>query len=152
MVWGAFAKHGVGDLVRIQGIMDKDLYNTIIDDHAVPSYDRLFPLRDGIFQQDNDPKHTSKKCKRAIQRLANQGRFTIMEWPPQSPDLNPIENLWSILESRMKDRQPNSEDELHDVVNDAWDNLPRDLLEGLVNSMHDRCQAVIENNGYATKY
>ena len=73
-------------------------------------------------------------------------------WPSQSPDLNPIENLWSILDSNLKDRRPQSKAELFQVLQEGWNRLDVDLLRRLVESMPRRIQAVIDANGYMTKY
>lgn len=75
-----------------------------------------------------------------------------MDWPSQSPDLNPIEILWSILDKRCRDRRPNNEVELFQILQDAWRALPVSLLDDLVTSMPRRCQAVIDAEGRATKY
>ena len=75
-----------------------------------------------------------------------------MKWPSQSPDLNPIKNLWSILDSNLKDRRPQSKAELFQVLQVGWNRLDVDLLRRLVESMPRRIQAVIDANGYMTKY
>jgi hypothetical protein len=75
-----------------------------------------------------------------------------LEWPSQSPYLNPIENLWSILERACKDRRPNTAEELFNCLKEAWRALPVDLLERLACSMPRRCQEVIDNDGYPCKY
>ena len=75
-----------------------------------------------------------------------------LPWPAQSPDLNPIENLWAILDRQLKDRQPGTQDELFQVLQDGWNALDVDLLTRLVDSMPSRCQAVIDSGGFATKY
>ena len=67
-----------------------------------------------------------------------------MLWPVQSPDLNPIENLWSILDTRLKYRKCSNEDELFKVLQDGWEDFDLQILKNLVNSMSKRCQAVID--------
>ena len=75
-----------------------------------------------------------------------------MEWPSQSPDLNPIENLWSILEQRSKKRRVNTKEELIAELRKEWDSLPEDLLFALSDSMSRRIEAVLAVNGWMTKY
>jgi hypothetical protein len=149
MVWGCFAAHGVGRLYRVQGILEKYQFLRILMDELLPSVETLFPNNaPWIFQQDNDPKHTA---------LMNQGylranNVNILRWPSQSPDLNPIENLWSILDMRLKDRNPQNLDQLFQCLQGGWAALPVSVLENLADSMPVRCQAVIDSHGYPTKY
>jgi hypothetical protein len=148
MVWGCFAAHGVGCLHRINGILDRHGYHKILQKQMLPSARDLFPSSPYLFQQDKDPKHTAKPNKNYLQRK----QVTVMEWPAQSPDLNPIENLWALLDKSVSGRRPKTEDELFQILVEAWHNLDTSLLQALVESMPRRCQAVIENNGYPTKY
>lgn len=147
-VWGAFAAHGVGMLHRIEGIMKKEMYRDILENVMVPSADLLFGRENYIFQQDNDPKHMAKINKDFI--FDNQ--IPTFNWPAQSPDLNPIENLWSILDQACKNRRPNNEEELFQVLQHAWENLSVSLLTDLVDSMPRRCAQVIAAKGGPTKY
>jgi transposase len=109
---------------------------------------RLFGQQKFIFQQDNDPKHTSKSCKRY---LINK-KVNVLDWPAQSPDLNPIENLWSIIDHSLKDRKPNTVEELMQILQEGWDNIAEVTLHNLVESMQRRCNEVIRNNGYPIRY
>ena len=75
-----------------------------------------------------------------------------MNWPAQSPDLNPIENLWGEVERCLKGRKFKKPDELFAAVQAAWQNLPQSLITNLIESMPRRCKAVLEAKGAATKY
>jgi hypothetical protein len=139
---------GMGRLCFIEGTLDAKQYKRILQNQMIPSGEELFNGHDYLFQQDNDPKH---KAKLTTEFLETSGIDTL-PWPPQSPDLNPIENLWSILDDMVKDRRPSNEAQLFEVLQNAWNNVNDHVLHSLVASMPRRCQAIIANNGYATKY
>ena len=147
-VWGCFASHGVGRLFKINGIMEKNQYHSILVHQMKPSAAQLFPDKNYIFQQDNDPKHTATINKDYVK---NQ-KIKTFQWPSQSPDLNPIENLWSILDYSIRKRVCSNELELMEALRIGWEALPQHLLQALVHSMQRRCYAVIKAQGYPTKY
>jgi hypothetical protein len=125
-------------------------------DHKIPLLDKdRFHCR-WIFQHDNDPKH---KAKVNIKYLNEKGclalnPFEILDWPSQSPDLNPIEHLWKQIKDQMKKRKlrPKNETELFQHIKEEWEKFPKERLEKLIDSMPRRCQAVIKNKGGPTKY
>ena len=76
----------------------------------------------------------------------------VIDWPSNSPDLNPIENLWNIVKRNVEKRMPKNCDELTEFMVEEWNSIPKTMLINLVNSMRDRCRLVIEKNGNRIPY
>ena len=151
MVWAALSRNGVGPIFRIPGILNGDGYVGILQNQLLPycrkTFGRAFERR-LVFQQYNDPKHTCAKAKNWF--LVHKVKQ--MTWPSQSPDMNPIENLWNDVKKVVREKKPANLNELERVIVEAWQNIPAERCAKLVDSMHARCRAVIESKGCATKY
>ncbi|KAG2466070.1 TC1A transposase, partial [Polypterus senegalus] len=148
MLWGCFSAVGTGRLVRIKGKMTAAMYRDILDEHLLQSALDLRLGRRFIFQQDNDPKHTAKISKEWLQ----DNSVNVLEWPSQSPDLNPIEHLWRDFKMAVHQRFPSNLTEIEWYCKEEWAKLAKDRCAKLVASYSKRLEAVIAAKGASTKY
>lgn len=148
MVWGCMSYYGVGPLVFIESIMDHKMYLQILRGNMRPYAHRMGIADTFSFYQDNDPKHKAI----AVQKWLGSNCPNLVNTPAQSPDLNPIENLWSFLESKIRNHPITNKEELKKALQEEWAKIPLDYVQGLVESMPRRLEAVKRNKGYPTKY
>ena len=99
-------------------------------------------------QQDNDPKHTENTTKDFIR----DKKWKVLDWPSQSPDLNPIEHAFHLLKGRLKGKNPRNKQQMKEAAVKAWKSITREESSSLVMSIILRLDAVIASGGYATKY
>lgn len=146
MVWGCFGNSRVGDLIKIDGILNKEGYKKILEENALPSGQRLIG-RGFVFQEDNDPKHSSKLCRGFLEEKQKRRVLNYMHWPPQSPDLNPIELLWEELDRKVRLKGPTSKTNMWEILQDTWNEITVETLFKLTSRMPRLCQAVILAKG-----
>ena len=150
-MWGCMRWNGVGKLVEVQGKMDAKQYCEILDEGVVENFEKLeIPEDEQYFQQDNNPKHTSQLAKKWF----SDNRIKVLEWPAQSPDLNPIEHLWEHFKCQLQQYEspPKGVHELWERVEKEWNKISPEVCQNLIESMPRRIQAVIKAKGGHTKY
>ncbi|MGH0130460.1 UNVERIFIED_CONTAM: hypothetical protein FKN15_035187 [Acipenser sinensis] len=146
ILWGCFSSAGTGKLVRIEGKMDGAKYRQILEENLFQSAKDLKLGRKFTFQQDNDPKH-----KATLYWLKNK-KVNVLEWPSQSPDLNPIENLWKDLKTAVHKRSTSNLRELEQICQEEWAKIAPSRCAKLVETYPKRLAAVIAAKGASTKY
>ena len=152
MFWGCLFGGHKGLLIPIEGNLNAQGYRDLLENKILTwiSKKRRQTRRPIVFQQDNAPAHTARIC----QEWFASNNLEVMDWPSNSPDLNPIENLWSILKYRLGQRtpKPNNKAELITACQEIWEEiLPNERLK-LVDSMPSRISAVLASKGGPTKY
>lgn len=150
MLWGGISWESRTELVEVNLRMNADWYiSNIIEEHVLPyvgfiGYDRF------VFMQDNARAHVARTV---LQYLEEVG-IVSLDWPPLSPDLNPIEHLWDILKRRIRAQNPapNSIAALRIAAQEEWNRIPQETIRDLLRSMPRRMQAVIRARGGNTSY
>ncbi|GBC00286.1 hypothetical protein RclHR1_03800002 [Rhizophagus clarus] len=102
-VWGCFSAQGFGKLICFERNLDALFMCSIYERGLIPSACELFGINsiDWILQEDNDPKHCSKICK----KWKEENEVTVLPWPSMSPDQNPIENVWQLLKIKISKKK-----------------------------------------------
>ncbi len=114
MVWGIFSH-----FVPIEHRLNATSYLSIVADHVNLFMTTVYPSSDGYFQQDNAPCHKAQIISDWF--LEQDNEFNLLKWPPQSPNLNPIEQLWDVMEWEIciMDVQPINLQQLRDAIRGA---------------------------------
>ena len=146
IVFGMFSSQGTSPLVRLQTRVNAQIYKNIVQDHVPIIQNSGFDR--ATFMQDNAPCHKAK----VVTSYLSEQDFEIMDWPPQSPDLNPIENLWKTLGVKFLERNPTNTEDLWLKLQEEWSKISIEDCQELIRSCSRRCAAIIESKGSFTKY
>lgn len=160
MAWAAFWGENHSDLLRLERDFEAKKKGYFAQSYLWILEEMLPSLWEPglIFMQDNAPIHSPKKVKKWFE----DNNISVAEWPPYLPDLNPIEHLrFSLKEGANKlnpdlDTQPGGnetkEDILWKLLEASWAQIRTDILKSLIKSMDYRVNAVLEANGWYTRF
>ena len=129
MIWAAFYQHGKTNVIVIEGRQSSEKYIETLQANLLGLMSR-FPRDALLFQHDNCSIHASK----ATRKWLNDQNIKCMDWPSRSPDLNPMENLWSVLTQKVyaNSRQFKTRDHLIETMKSCWANIETETIDALV--------------------
>lgn len=150
----------VTDFKTVKGTSSRNItaseYRHVCQSMFLPEGRRIFTtqgLSSFCLQQDGDPTH--KVAKPEIDSWNAKGEFHVdllEKWPGNSPDLNPIENVWAWVDMKVQELGCKTFDEFTAAVDETFKNIPKSMLKNLVGSMKKRLQCVIDNDGAKCGY
>jgi len=159
MIWGAIWIGGRSDIV----IMERDL-TSARNGYSAISYEQCLNqalsddwFQELIFMQDNAPIHRADRIVSWFQERSRQ----LLEWPPNSPDLNPIEHVWAMLKRLINERYPDllrqgqsavAVEAFKEAIRECWRLLDQEKIDSLIRSMTTRVNTVIAVEGWHTRF
>jgi hypothetical protein len=164
MIWGCFMGSRLGPIVFVDESIKQDVYMAILEQNLLEyvSVVREEESEEFVFQQDNASPHTAKRTQQWLENHGREHGFIVMRWPANSPDLNPIENLWAWVKLELHRRYPDTKylsggpaavkAVLKEQLLEIWWEIGEDVLDKLTQSMPHRVQEVIEAQGWYTSY
>ncbi|GFU80238.1 transposable element Tcb1 transposase [Trichonephila clavipes] len=149
MLWGCMFSHGIGRLHIVSGTVKAMDYIEILQNKLLPTTRYLLGISHGFSGRYNAPCHRAK----VVQKRLEDHTVNRMNWPGQSPDLNPIESLWLKTGYEISKKKPSNKRELIEALIFSFKHIvTKDLLLKLVHSMLKRCRAAIKANDWPIKY
>ena len=160
LIWGCFVGDKLGPIVFFPSTVNQDVYIEVLRQYLDPFVKAL--AVDGItnleFEQDNARPHVARRAREFLDALAKKHGFTIMDWPANSPDLSPIENLWAHLKHELRRQYPDTPKlsgspqairaVLRQRLHKIWWEIGEKVLKALVEDMLERCMKVIAAKGW----
>jgi transposase len=141
-VWGCISSGGTETIHIFKEIMNADKYISILKNNLLPIYNENY-----IFQHDNDPKHTAYKT--SIFLIDNN--IKVLLWPPNSPDLNPIENVWKLLKDKLKKCEI-TDINFDEKIIECWNSIKFEHVFNIISSINVRICNIIQMNGGHINY
>ena len=151
MVWSVISAKGMGPLYFVEGTMRQDQYKNVLENCLLPQVKEWF-LGDEeyIFMHDSAPCHKAK----SVSSFLKLQKVRVLPWPGNSPDMNPIENMWEFVKREIAKEVITSKHQLVDSLSRVWHNNPylKEITKVCIDSMPRRLDAIIAAKGGITKY
>jgi transposase len=147
-LWGCICAEGLGHAELYAGSLDSTRHRDILRHSLIKSFREFYPSGPWNFQQDNVRFHTTPET---VTYLHEKG-VTLIEWPPWSPDLNPIVNVWNVLKARVYARFPQTMEEMETIIREEWADVDLKFISRICRSMPRRLQLLLDNNGHKISY
>ena len=147
-VWAGISVKGATGICIFEGIMDADRYIQILQRTLLPFLSDVMP-NGHRFMQDNDPKH----CSRKAQQFMEVNSINWWKTPPESPDCNPIENVWHELKEYIRrEIKPRTKEQLVEGIQAFWATVSSEKCTRYIRHLIKVLPKVIEMKGEATGY
>ena len=145
MVWGAISKRGKSPLhiFKPGETENQQKYQQILEKEFLGWNDKIFPNGNSVFYQDNAKPHVGKKVSSWMEENIPQK----INSPPYSPDLNPIENVWSILKNNVEKSEPKNLRELKKSINTSWEELDQQTINKCIDHSFSQMNQVFKHSG-----
>ena len=149
LVWGAICANGARYIQLIKGTINAKTYQELLE-KEIFNADMLNLPENFVFQQDNAPAHAARSTSEYLKRK----EIDVLPWPPYSPDLNIIENMWAITSQKVNanGKEYSNSDELWESVSYHFLNISDETVTSLFKSVPQRLISVVELQGKRTKY
>lgn len=150
MVWSIISGKGLGRLYVVEGTMRQDQYKRVLVTKLLPQLQEWFGNGRKVFMQDGAPCHTAK----SIKKILEEKRIPLLPWPGNSPDMNPIENVWECLKRELAKETITTKVQLIERIVHHWNHNEKlkQIALNCIDSMPRRVAAIIEARGGLTKY
>ncbi|CAG5015993.1 unnamed protein product [Parnassius apollo] len=122
MVWSVISAKGVGRLYVVQGTMRQHQYKEVLQNRLLPTLREWFPDSENFtFMHDSAPCHKAK----SVTKFLEENIIPVLPWPGNSPDMNPIENLWEITKAEIAKEMITTKVRLIEKLIEVWHHNPK---------------------------
>ncbi len=139
MFWGAISYSGVISIYELKGKFDSFAFSNFLKLMGLPAIEKKVG-KNFIFQQDNARPHLSDTLV-----LLQKSKIKYLEWPPQSPDINPIEQIWILIEKYIRPKVFDTKEELVNCVRDCFNRI--EIVQKFIEDLYRRYEWIEQNEG-----